>query len=60
MINYIVWIGCLGDLLSICGLNDFVFGIGVMSCYDGYGCVKVGFMILNLYYVCVFSYGVFN
>ncbi|XP_068747030.1 uncharacterized protein [Montipora capricornis] len=58
--NHIARIGCLGDLLSTCGPNDFALGIGVTSCYDGYGCAKVGPMTPNLHYACVPSYGAFN
>lgn len=58
--NHIARIGCLGDLLRTCGPNDYALGIGVTSCYDGYGCSKVGPMTPNLHYACVPSYGAFN
>ena len=58
--NHIVRIGCLGDLLRTCGPNDYALGIGVTSCYDGYGCSKVGPNTPNLHHACVPYYGAFN
>lgn len=58
--NHIARIGCVGDILSTCGPDDFALGIGVSSCYDRYGCAKVGPLTHNLHYACVPHYGAYN
>lgn len=58
--NHIARIGCVGDILRTCGPNDFALGLGVTSCFDGYGCAKVGPKTPNLHYACVPNYGAFN
>lgn len=58
--NHIARIGCVGDILFTCGPDDYALGIGVSSCYDQYGCAKVGPLTANLHWACVPQYGAFN
>lgn len=58
--NHIARIGCLGDIVKTCGLDDFALGVGVTSCFDGYGCSLVGPATPSLHYACLPKYGAFN
>lgn len=58
--NHIARIGCVGDILSTCGPNDYALGVGVTSCFDGYGCSKVGPNTPNLHWACVLPHGAYN
>ena len=55
-------IGCIGDYSgqSECRLDDYALGIGVSSCYDGYGCVATGTTTENLHYRDGDNFGFFS
>ena len=57
--NHIVRIGCIGALSKSCTPADFSIGIGVTSCFDGYGCGRVGPKTASMHWACSPTYGVF-
>lgn len=58
--NHIVRIGCIGALSWSCTPGDFAIGIGVTSCYDGYGCERVGPRTPSMHWSCPPNYGAFD
>ena len=58
--NHIVRIGCIGSLAWSCTPGDFAVGIGVTSCWDGYGCERVGPKTASMHWSCPPNYGAFD
>ncbi|KAF1744319.1 hypothetical protein MXB_3248 [Myxobolus squamalis] len=58
--NHIVRIGCIGSEDIKCTPSDFAIGVGVSSCYDGYGCERLGPSTPNLHWSCKPFYGTFD
>lgn len=53
---YVCCIGCIGDisffwLFNGCNFDDYLFGIGVLSCNFLYGCYGYVLIISSLYFV---------
>ena len=57
--NHIVRIGCIGAFSKSCTPADFALGIGITSCFDGYGCGRVGPKTPSLHWACSPTYGTF-
>ena len=58
--NHIVRIGCIGAFTKSCTPADFALGIGVTSCFDGYGCGRVGPKTDSMHWACPKQYGSFQ
>lgn len=50
--NHIVRIGCIGENELTCTPDDYAIGIGVTSCFDGYGCKRVGPNTPSMHWAC--------
>ena len=50
--NHIVRIGCIGSFSKSCTPADFAIGLGLTSCYDGYGCGRVGPRTPSMHWAC--------
>ncbi|XP_065669760.1 uncharacterized protein LOC100214365 isoform X2 [Hydra vulgaris] len=58
--NHIVRIGCIGAASFTCTPADYAIGLGVSSCYDGYGCDRVGPKTPSMHWSCPPFYGTFD
>jgi len=58
--NHIVRIGCIGALSKTCTPGDYALGLGVTSCYDGYGCDRIGPRTASMHWSCPPNYGAFD
>lgn len=59
---YVCCIGCIGDisffwLFNGCNFDDYLFGIGVLSCNFLYGCYGYVLIISSLYFSMYLRYG---
>lgn len=58
--NHILRIGCIGSEDDQCAPGDYALGVGVSSCYDGYGCERPGPATQNLHWACKPFFGIFD